>query len=227
MYFLRDLSGHRLGNTYLKSASWSRNNKGIHSTECGFACSCQCCSHLGFLMLFFFLAPYLWVPPSSMMPLFLLIVPHPPRHAGFLQYKGGFFAFWPISRATVICTRFCPINDLRAFNFHHPYFPKPCLVFKIGAFHECLVLGLLCMKSLFAKANVRSASPQTSRHRNPPPNLNNSIAFYRSLQLFAFSSHSNLLVLHFGYFGVFTWGPVVSCVGVACFTGSGVQQSRP
>ena len=199
------------------------------------SCSLQCCSNVGFLMLFSFPSPCLRAPPSSLMPLLLLNVPHPPRHAGFLQYKGGFFAFWPISRVAVIrsdslcfrnCSRFCPVYDLRALDFHHPYFPKPCLIFNIGTFHECLVVGLLRWKLLFANAKVRSASPPTSRHRNPP-SLHNSIAFYRSLQLLAFSSHSNLLVLHFDCYGVFTWCPVVSCVGVACFTGSVVQQTRP
>ena len=79
---------------------------------------------------------------------------------------------------------------------------------------------------VFASANGRLIIFRVGSHRDRP---NSYLAFYSPLQLNTFCSYSwNLLFpLLFNYSGVFTWGPVASCSGVsACFTGSGVQQSK-
>ena len=79
---------------------------------------------------------------------------------------------------------------------------------------------------VFASASGRLTIFRIGSHSDYP---NSYLAFYSSLQLNTFGSHywSLLILLIFGYFGDSTWGLVASCSGVVCFTGSGVQQSRP
>ena len=191
-----------------------------------------------------------------MMPLFFRGVLISLRLAGFLQSRGGSLAFWHHFRVAIFsslaveifngnelaslvgsfatphvsrpafpypssdlsirrCTRRCPVYFIRPFNLDHPI-PKPSLLSLFRTFHLGPVIGLQGWKS----------TSLTRRPRHPNVRLHNSIAFYRTLQLLAFSSHRDLLIHCLDYYGVYTWCPVSSCAGVVCLTSSGVQLSR-
>ena len=214
----------------------------------------QCWSPLGFLMLF--LSPPLHClldPPSSIQPISLVQGPTPPWHAGSFKIRAWLLTSWllvdsPIYILGVLLT-FQPFTLKPCLVFKI----GPCSDVFLGcdstseltSSSESRPTGA-CFSNItddnyflpwfsfsnflwcvFASASGRLTISRVGSHRSYP---NSFLSVYSSLQLNTFCSYSwNLLFpLLFNYSGVFTWGPVASCSGVcACFTGSGVQLSRP